>query len=146
MIKLPAEKLALIIAAIYVGLLLGVSFFAAPIKFTADNVGMEQLLAVGKVTFQSFTWVEFAAFALLVASTMKIRVNKVMVCMALLLLLLLIQKFGVLPGLDSRLDQTVAGSRPESSNLHNVYVILESIKLVILCYLTLALATIEANK
>ena len=48
------KEAASMIAAIWIGLILGVSFFAAPIKFTAIGVSLEQLLAVGKVTFSSF--------------------------------------------------------------------------------------------
>ena len=42
-------------AAIWIDLILGVSFYAAPIKFTANGVSFEHLLLVGQVTFQTFT-------------------------------------------------------------------------------------------
>ena len=42
------REVASMVAAIWIGLILGVSFFAAPIKFTAVGIGLEQLLAVGK--------------------------------------------------------------------------------------------------
>jgi hypothetical protein len=64
MLSKVIRELPSMIAAIWIGLILGVSFFAAPIKFTATDVGREQLLAVGKATFQAFSWLEFRALVL----------------------------------------------------------------------------------
>ena len=63
------REAASMIAAIWIGLILGVSFYATPIKFTAKGVSFEHLLLVGQVTFQTFTWIEFAAFVLLVVAS-----------------------------------------------------------------------------
>ena len=139
MIALSNARVASMIAAIYMGLILGVSFFAAPIKFMANGVEQEQLLAVGKVSFQAFTWVEFVAFTLLVVSTFGVRTNKVVLSMFLLFSLLIIQKFAVLPILDAELDRTAAGEIVEGSNLHSAYVAIECIKLLVLFYLALML-------
>ena len=139
MIALSNARVASMIAAIYMGLILGVSFFAAPIKFMAKGVEQEQLLAVGKVSFQAFTWVEFVAFTLLVVSTFGVRTNKVVLSMFLLFSLLIIQKFAVLPILDAELDRTAAGEIVEGSNLHSAYVAIECIKLLVLFYLALML-------
>jgi len=130
---------ASIIAAIWIGLILGVSFFAAPIKFTAAGVSLEQLLAVGKVTFQAFSWIELSAFVLLVCASLKNLSKGVVISLAVLCLLLLIQKFGILPGLDTELDQTVAGEAVEETNLHFIYVAIDFVKLGILFFLALIL-------
>jgi hypothetical protein len=133
------KEAASMIAAIWIGLILGVSFFAAPIKFTAVGVALEQLLAVGKVTFLAFWWIEILAFALLVCASLKIRTRGLLIGILLLFLLLLTQHFGILPGLDTELDRTVAGETIEETNLHFVYVAIDCLKLAILFYLSLIL-------
>jgi hypothetical protein len=132
-----SSEAASMIAAIWIGLILGVSFFAAPIKFTADGVSLEQLLAVGKVTFQAFSWVELSAFVLLVCASLRNLTRSVVIGISILGILLLIQKFGVLPGLNTELDRTVAGETIEETNLHFIYAAIECVKLAILFFLAL---------
>jgi len=123
------------IAAIWIGLILGVSFYAAPIKFTAAGVTTEQLLAVGKVTFQGFAWIELCAFILLVLASLNRMSRTVVTGIMVLGALLLVQKFGILPGLDNELDQTVAGANVDDTNLHFLYVAVECVKLAVLFFL-----------
>jgi hypothetical protein len=132
-----SSEAASMIAAIWIGLILGVSFFAAPIKFTAIGVSLEQLLAVGKVTFQAFSWVELSAFVLLVCASLRNLTRSVVIGISILCILLLIQKFGVLPGLNTELDRTVAGETIEETNLHFIYGAIECIKLAVLFFLSL---------
>ena len=133
------REAASMIAAIWIGLILGVSFFAAPIKFKAVGIDLEQLLAVGKVTFQAFSWIEFAALVLLVCASLINPTRNVVIGISLLCLMLLIQKFGILPGLDNELDRTVAGETVDKTNLHFLYVAIDCVKLVILFFLSLIL-------
>lgn len=138
MLSRISRELPSMIAAIWIGLILGVSFYAAPIKFTT-SVGLEQLLEVGKVTFQVFSWIELAVLALLIVASLKSFTRKNIIGIATLLILLLIQKFGILPGLDSNLDQAVAGEATENASLHYIYVALECLKLPVLFFLALNL-------
>jgi len=127
------------IASIWIGLILGVSFFAAPIKFTAAGVSLEQLLAVGKVTFQAFSWIELSTFVLLVAASLRKLTRGVVIGLLFLCLLLLIQKFGILPGLDTELNLTVAGETVEETSLHFIYVAIDCVKVAVLFFLSLTL-------
>jgi hypothetical protein len=127
------------IAAIWIGLILGVSFFAAPIKFTATGISLEQLLAVGQVTFRAFSWVELSAFVLLLCATLTNLTRGVVTGICLLGLLMVIQKFGILPGLDTELNRTVAGETIEETSLHMFYVVIECLKLAVLFSLWLIL-------
>jgi hypothetical protein len=135
--SIPTREVTSMIAAIWIGLILGVSFFAAPIKFTAAGVTLEQLLAVGQVTFRAFSWVELAVFVLLVCTVLGNLTRGVVVCLIFLCLLLLVQKFGILPGLDTELNRTVAGETIEETNLHFYYVAIECVKLVTLFIMVL---------
>ena len=126
------KEAASMIAAIWIGLILGVSFYAASIKFTAVGVGREELLAVGQVTFQGFTWIEFAAFVLLVWASLSKLSRDVIIAIGSLALLLFVQKFAVLPSLDNAITQTVAGAPTEEPILHFVYGAIDCVKLVVL--------------
>ena len=119
-------------AALWMGLLLGVCFYAAPIKFTAEGVGLEELLAVGKVTFQGFTWVEFGMFALLCLTSLKVLNKKIRSLLVILLLMLIVQKFMILPVLDKALDQTVAGTPTHKGGLHWLYAVMDGTKVILL--------------
>jgi hypothetical protein len=133
------REAASMISAVWIGLIVGVSFFAAPIKFTANGVELEQLLAVGQVTFQAFTWVELAAFVLLVVASLSHLTRGVGVAIFVLCLLLAIQKLGVLPSLDLELDRTVAGKSFDATSLHFIYVAIDCVKLAVLFALSLLL-------
>lgn len=140
------QEAASMIAAIWLGMILGVSFFAAPIKFAAPGVALEELLLVGKVTFQAFTWVEFAAFAFLVGASVGQLTRPVIIGIIFLLVLLIIQKFAVLPRLDSALVKTVAGQPTTENVLHFVYGLIDVLKLVALFVQSLLLrSTNEAS-
>jgi hypothetical protein len=123
---------ASMISAVWIGLIVGVSFFAAPIKFTANGVELEQLLAVGQVTFKAFTWVELAAFALLVVASLGHLTRGVVITIFVLCLLLAIQKLVVLPSLDIELNRTVAGESFDETSLHFIYVTIDCAKLAVL--------------
>ncbi|MEM6821049.1 MAG: hypothetical protein AAF558_03750, partial [Verrucomicrobiota bacterium] len=66
--KTVRNELCSTTALIWIGLILGVSFYAAPIKFTAEGVSRESLLLVGQVTFQGFAWIEWVVFLALFLS------------------------------------------------------------------------------
>ena len=92
-----------------------------------------------KVTFQAFSWVELSAFVLLVCVSLRNLTRGVVIGFFLLFLLLLIQKFGILPGLDTELDRTVAGETVEETNLHFIYIAIDCVKLAVLFFLSLIL-------
>jgi hypothetical protein len=126
-----SKETASMISTVWIGLILGVSFYAAPIKFTS-GVELEQLLAVGQVTFQGFTWIELAAFLLLLLTSLRRGARRVTLYLVVLGILLLVQKMIILPILDTALDQTVAGEPMGESNLHFVYGVIDFAKIVVL--------------
>lgn len=121
-----------LLAAVWAGLVVGVAFFATPIKFLAPGVAMTDLLKVGKVTFQAFTWLELAMFVLLLALTVGRFTKPLITLLAGLAILLLVQKGLILPALDAGLDSVVAGQQSDGSNLHIVYIVIDFVKLVLL--------------
>ena len=80
-------------------------------------------MQLGRLRFQAFSWIELSVFVLLVCASLKNLTRGVVVGILLLCLMLLIQKFGILPGLDTELDRTVAGENSkgdEPSFLSNI--------------------------
>jgi hypothetical protein len=127
------------IAAIWIGLILGVSFYAAPIKFTAPGVGRELLLSVGQVTFQGLTWIELAAFVLLLLVSWSQLTRSTIKSISILCVLLLVQKFIVQSILDTAITAAIAGESVDTIALHLIYVAIDCAKLAILVLLSLRL-------
>ena len=120
---------AALIAGLWIGLIIGVSFYAAPIKFTAQDLAYQDLLLVGYVTFHGFTWVEFSTFGILTLCSL-IHLSRPIILSGLsLLILLVIQKFMVLPQFDEVLHQVIEGQDRKRNYLHYLYGALDLIKI-----------------
>jgi len=128
--------IAPMIAAIWIGLIIGVAFYASSIKFTAPGVGRTQLLSVGQVTFQGLTWVELAAFLSLLLASWSQRTRSVIKSIVVLALLLLLQKMAVQPILNTAITQAIAGESVDTIALHFVYGGLDCAKLAVLFLLS----------
>jgi len=140
------KEAASMMAAIWIGLILGVSFYATPIKFAAERVSYEQLLLVGQITFKGFVWVEFCTFALLSIASWGKFTRQIVVGLSTLLIMLIIQKFIVLPNFNVILDQTVAGKPTEKNNLHFIFGTIEVLKVILLFFLYLFLRQEKPSK
>lgn len=118
---------------VWVGLILGVSFLATPIKFQAPNLTMPVALEVGKATFHLFNSVEWGVIILLIILT-KISpdIRKKWLMCGLLFAALSIQSFWLLPALDIRTDIVIAGGQPSLGYLHWLYIIIECFKLFLM--------------
>lgn len=126
------KAMILISASIWIGLVLGVSFFAAPIKFSAEGVSRDDLLRVGQVTFQAFTWIEWFAWLGLVAAIGRHYTRALLAVAITMTLWLVIQKFWLLPILDGLLVQRLAGEAIGEHHWHTLYITSDIIKLILL--------------
>ena len=118
---------------IWLGLILGVSLFATPIKFMA-SVPFEYLLMVGQVTLQGFKWIERAIFALIIfllivefRTLARSIIGKVLIVG--LAILFLTQQCVVLPILDQRMIMRLSGHPLSDSNWHEIFIGIEVVKL-----------------
>lgn len=122
-----ALDLAVVAALLWLGFVLAISFFEAPLKFQA-GVPKVQTLAIGRVVFLALNRVEWI-LALTCAATLLARPPA---CVARLLGLaagiLAVQTWALLPPLDARLQAMLAGEQVPASSLHVSYVILEVAK------------------
>lgn len=119
------------IALIWLGMVLGISFLEAPVKFMAPSVTLEIGLDIGRYVFRAFNKVE-CIFALVIAILLIIirRKNLSMVPIGLAWLSLALQTAWLLPFLEARTEVIIQGQTPAPSVSHTIYVVLEVIKAV----------------
>ena len=122
-----------LLAWLWGGLVLGVSFVATPVKFLAPSVSLADALAVGRVTFEALKWIECVALAALVLVIYMARPKRhVLVLSSAVVAILLCQYAWMLPILDARVDTIIEGQELPDSSLHWIYTVLEFLKVALL--------------
>jgi len=128
-----------LLAAGWAGAMLGVSFLAAPAKFTVAALTLPVALEVGRATFHLFHGVELgllAAMALLAA----LPGGRAAILPVLgLCLLVLAQQLGLTPAMDARIAAIAAGEAVPPSRHHLAYVALELGKLALALWTALSM-------
>ena len=133
------EAALCVIPAVWLGLLIGVSFIATPIKFAAPTLELGPALDVGRVTFGLFSRIEWAiaaVFALAVAVAGGSRYRAV--AAGTLVVMLAVQALWLLPVLDQRVAATIAGQPLPPSWHHTGYAGFEALKACLLLALAVA--------
>ena len=132
-----------IVALIWFGMLVGVSFLATPVKFVVQDLSLATALQVGQITFAFFTKMEWGLAAALVAASAfgwarARRTRPLVLGLALALAASVIaQALWLLPALDARVVAIVAGDAPPPSSHHALYAGLEAAKALMLAVLAL---------
>lgn len=118
---------------VWAGAVIGVSFIATPAKFEAPSLSIPVALEVGRYTFRLFTRVELCfLIGVVVAGKMAQPRGITVVALALLAVQLLVQRYWLLPALDRRVSQILAGGPILFSISHWVYAGLEAAKATLL--------------
>ena len=117
----------LIIATGALTTLLILSFVTTPVKFLAEDVPLEQLLAVGRVTFRASLVCETA----FVASLMLIARGRARWLVLAASALLLIQWLFLMPLLDDRTFARMAGHQLTPSSLHLWWVVFDVTRIAV---------------
>ncbi|MBN9265701.1 MAG: hypothetical protein BGN89_14160 [Alphaproteobacteria bacterium 64-6] len=129
----------------WLGLLFGVSFVATPAKFLAPSLQLPQALDVGRWTFHVLTLIEwgFVLVAALLVWACRPRVAAgwgwVMIALVAVAAVLALETVVVRPILDARVLDIIAGRNVAPNILHEVYIGLEALKLLLI--LTAAIAS-----
>jgi hypothetical protein len=124
-----------LLAALTAGVVVGVSFIAQPVKFTAAGVGLAEQVRIGSVIFHASHKVQLALLLVLVAAVLAKRVDRLrsLIWLAVAVAALAAQWFWLMPLLDSRVAELSAGQTPAPNLwLHGAYVALEVSKLLAL--------------
>ncbi|MHA6688126.1 hypothetical protein [Mesorhizobium sp. A556] len=133
--------LELVVAMLWIGLLLGVSFLATPAKFLAPSLSLAVALDVGRQTFGVFNKVEWALAILLLALVVSGPRAWLSLAVAVVVAaMVVVETIWLLPVLDQRVGLIITGQQPPESSLHVVYIALQIVKLAVLCVLAAAAA------
>lgn len=123
---------------VWAGLLLGVSFVATPAKFLAPSLPLAQALDVGRWTFHVLAWIEWPLAAVALIATLAAREGlgprwkTVAACLAGIAAVLALETFWLRPVLDARVLAIMAGRPVPASRLHDLYIGLEAVKLMLI--------------
>jgi len=120
---------------LWVGITVGVSMIATPVRFTAPSITRPVALDVGRVVFAALNKAELAALVvLLVVVRLAGLARKWWGICAFLALIVLAQGVWLIPELAARTDIILAGGEPPSSYAHAIYSTLELIKIALLLF------------
>lgn len=123
------------VAILWLGVLIGVSFLATPVKFQAPSLDLPVALEVGRVTFALLARTEWALCAGLVLAALALPGPPRILrwgAVAGLAAILVLQAVWLLPILDARVGQIIAGIPVASSSHHLLYIAAEALKALLL--------------
>ena len=123
------KRLIVFFCLIWLGMILGISFLEAPVKFQAPSVKLPIGLDIGRYVFGMFNRVEIilGIVTLVLIIMVRQRLREV-IPLIIVWALLLLQTLWLLPFLDHRVELVLEGQTPEDSVLHTVYVVMEVMK------------------
>ena len=122
-----------LLAWVWAGLVLGVSFVATPVKFLAPSLSHADAMEVGRVTFAALQWIECVALAgMAVLVYLDRSRGRRLVLFGAVAAVMACQYLWVLPILDARVETIIRGQDLPPSFLHWVYTGVEGIKVGLL--------------
>ena len=136
------KVLQIAIPFIWFGAVGAISFMEAPLKFTAPNITIQLGLGIGMIVFHALNKIEIALCLLLALSFYFARPKGKLPpgAFAALALILVVQTFVLFPLLDARALEVLNGTAAPGSKLHIVYIVTDSLKVILLFVLGFALA------
>lgn len=124
-----------LVAFVWLGMVLGISFLATPIKFRAPSLTLPVALDVGRTTFHAFGKVEWVLTVLLAVAAILVRSDLEPLdwgLFGLVVVIVVAQAAWLIPALDVRVEAVIAGTPLPPSPLHRVYAGAEVVKAVVL--------------
>lgn len=117
----------------WLGMTVGVSMIATPVRFSAQSITRPVALDVGRVVFAALNKAELLALVLLlVIVRVSGRSRSLWAWCGVLALIVVAQGAWLIPELASRTDVILAGGEPPPSHAHAIYSTLELAKIAIL--------------
>lgn len=126
------------LAWVWMGIVIGVSFLATPVKFTADSLTRPVALDVGRVTFGALNYLEWALIVVLAALLWRATTRghrlprRALTAAGVIVIALAVQSAWLLPALNERVASIIAGTEPPPSPLHTLYGVVEIAKVAAL--------------
>ncbi|MDN5808113.1 MAG: hypothetical protein L0I80_09245 [Brevibacterium sp.] len=117
-----------VLPAIWLGLIIGISLIEAPLKFTAPGITIPLGLGIGRLVFTAMNWVEIVIAVILLWAVLKEHVGRLYRGLACGMIAVLIIKITVIrPLLNKRTDAVLAGVNDGGSSLHLLYIAADGI-------------------
>jgi Domain of unknown function (DUF4149) len=118
---------------LWAGVLIGVSFLAAPAKFDAPGLSLPLALEVGRREFGALNLTELAFAVVSLALAAYARPERaIWLGLALAAATVVLQWLWLLPALDARAEMIIEGATPEPAPWHALYIGAEIVKLLAL--------------
>jgi len=118
---------------LWAGVVIGVSFLAAPAKFAAPSLTLPVAMEVGRQEFFALNLVEVGFAAVVLALAFLVRPSRATwLGLGLAGVIVALQALWLLPVLDARAELIMEGQTPPAAPWHTVYVVLEVTKLLAL--------------
>ncbi len=134
------KKLIIAICFIWVGLVLGISFLEAPLKFTAPGIDVKLGLGIGRIVFSALNRIELILGVTVILLMVLEKPKKlVLISFACVATVLIAQSFWLLPILDARAELILADKPVASTYDHLYYIVLEILKVITLITTGIAL-------
>ena len=129
-----------LLMAFWAGAIIGLSFIATPVKFQAPHLTMPVALEIGRYTFRLFSNVELVFLIAIVAVAAFARLRRITIVMLTVVAVqLFLERWWLLPELDARVSQILAGGSVTFSSSHWIYAVFDCVKAALL----IAAAAIE---
>ncbi|MDX8570400.1 hypothetical protein OZ666_01815 [Elizabethkingia sp. HX QKY] len=119
----------------WLGLMLSISFLETPLKFQVPGMTLPVALALGKLIFGVSTNIQLfltGVIALNFLLVKKYLTAGIIISYILLVILLLLEKFWMLPVLDARADMLAGGKSVQPTSLHDYFIYAEVGKLILI--------------
>jgi hypothetical protein len=115
--------------ALWAGAIIGLSFIATPVKFQAPDLTMPVALEVGRATFGLFSNVELGFLIAIAIAAVVARARGIVVAIAGIAgVLLLLERWWLLPELDARVSQILGGGAVTFAASHWIYAVFDVCK------------------
>lgn len=123
----------LIVPALWLGLIIGISFLEAPLKFQAPGITIELGLGIGRLVFAAMNIVEGVFAILLVLAALRPRLTRThVIVLGAIVLALLVKVALIRPSLNAETDLVLAGLSDGGSGWHYAYIACEVVLLGLL--------------
>jgi hypothetical protein len=116
---------------LWAGVLIGVSFLAAPAKFNAATLTLPVAMDVGRQEFGTLNLAEIVLGALALALAAYARAGRtIWIGLGIAAGVIVLQGLWLLPVLDARAEMIIQGETPPSAPWHTLYIAIEVLKLL----------------
>ncbi|PCI04401.1 MAG: hypothetical protein COB78_08795 [Hyphomicrobiales bacterium] len=124
-------RFAPFIAILWAGIAIGATLIATPVKFLAPSLTLSTALEIGRVTFYWVGIAEAVLCAIFIIALFAFGGARWKLAF-IPIVLFAVQRLGLMPILDSRTVEIIAGNSVDDSNLHVVYIYVEFAKIIAL--------------